>query len=38
MKRMRDGAAHVLENFVSDYDDVKKLASVRRECLRILGT
>jgi hypothetical protein len=38
MKRMRDGAAHVLENLVADYDDVQKLANVRRECLRVLGT
>jgi hypothetical protein len=29
MKRMRDGAAHVLENFVADHDDVQKLANVR---------
>jgi hypothetical protein len=37
MKRMRDGAAHVLANLVSDYDDVKRLANVKRKCLRILG-
>jgi hypothetical protein len=37
MKRMRDGAAHVLENLVADYNDVQKLAIVRRECLRVLG-
>jgi hypothetical protein len=37
MKRMRDGAAHVLENLVAGYNDVQKLAIVRRECLRVLG-
>jgi len=37
MKMMRDGAAHVLENLVADYDDVQKLANVRRECLGLLG-
>ena len=38
MKRMRNGAAHVLANLVSDYDDVKKLADVKRESLRLLST
>jgi hypothetical protein len=37
MKSVRDGAAHVSENLVSSYDDVKVLADVKRECLRILG-
>jgi hypothetical protein len=35
-KGVRDGAAHVLENLVSDYRDVKTLAQVKSECLRIL--
>jgi hypothetical protein len=35
-KRVRDGAAHVLENLVSDYSDVKKLAQVKGQCLRVL--
>jgi hypothetical protein len=38
MKEVRDGAAHVLENLVSSYDDVTRLANVKRECLRVLGT
>ena len=38
MKKVRDGAAHVSENLVSSYDDVKRLARVKRECLRILAT
>ena len=38
MKGVRDGAAHVLENLVSSYDDVTRLANVKRECLRVLGT
>jgi hypothetical protein len=37
MKEIRDGAAHPLENLVDSYSDVKKLATVKRECLRILG-
>jgi hypothetical protein len=38
MKEVRDGAAHVSENLVSSYDDVTRLANVKRECLRVLGT
>jgi hypothetical protein len=38
MKKVRDGAAHGLENLVSSYDDVTTLANVKRECLRVLGT
>ncbi|MGH9739392.1 MAG: hypothetical protein ACRD4X_12535 [Candidatus Acidiferrales bacterium] len=38
MKKVRDGAAHSTENLVSSYDDVKTLANVKRECLRVLGT
>lgn len=38
MKKIRDGAAHSTENLVSSYDDVKTLANVKRECLRVLGT
>jgi hypothetical protein len=38
MKKIRDGAAHVLENLVDDRDGVPTLANVKRECLRILGT
>lgn len=37
VKRVRDGAAHVLENLVADYGDVRRLANIRRECQRILG-
>lgn len=37
MKDIRDGAAHASENIVADFESVKKLATVRRECLRILG-
>jgi hypothetical protein len=37
MKDVRDGAAHSSNNLVSSYPDVKKLASVKRECLRVLG-
>lgn len=36
VKQVRDGAAHALENLVSSYEDVTKLANVKRECLRIL--
>ena len=36
IKEVRDGAAHVSENLVSDYADVKKLAHVKNECMRIL--
>jgi hypothetical protein len=38
MKRVRDGAAHGTENLVSSYEDVTRLANVKRECLRALGT
>jgi hypothetical protein len=38
MKRVRDGAAHGTENLVSSYEDVMRLANVKRECLRVLGT
>ena len=37
MKDVRDGAAHPSNNLVSSYPDVKKLARVKRECLRVLG-
>lgn len=37
IKKVRDGAAHSTENLVSSYDDVKTLANVKRECLRVLG-
>lgn len=37
MKDIRDGAAHASENIVADFESVKKLATVKRECLRILG-
>ena len=37
MKEARDGASHVSESIVADFESVKKLASVKRECLRILG-
>jgi len=37
IKCVRDGAAHVSENLVSNYDDVRKLADVKRESMRILG-
>lgn len=36
VKGVRDGASHVSENLVSDYDDVKKLAQVKGQCLRVL--
>jgi hypothetical protein len=36
VKDVRDGAAHVSENLVSDYDDVKRLAEVKRQSFRIL--
>jgi hypothetical protein len=38
IKRIRDGAAHSTENLVSSFDEVKVLANVKRECLRVLGT
>lgn len=37
IKRTRDGAAHVSENLVNTYERVKELASVKRECLRMLS-
>ena len=37
MKDTRNASAHPLEHLVSQYSDVKNLAMVRRECLRILG-
>ena len=37
IKRVRNGAAHALENLVADHDDLQRLANVRRECLRVLG-
>ena len=37
MKKIRDGAAHGSENLVSSYDDVARLAHVKRESLRVLG-
>jgi hypothetical protein len=36
VKRVRNGAAHVSENLVSDYSDVMKLAQVKAQCLRVL--
>lgn len=36
VKDVRDGAAHVLENLVSHYSDVRTLAQVKSECLRVL--
>jgi hypothetical protein len=36
-KRFRDGAAHPSLNLVASYHEVKKLVTVKRECLRILG-
>jgi hypothetical protein len=37
IKDTRNGAAHASENIVADFESVKKLATVKRECLRILG-
>jgi len=37
IKEVLDGAAHVAENLVSSYEDVRKLANVKRECLRLLA-
>jgi hypothetical protein len=37
IKDMRDRASHAKENIVDDYTCVKRLATVKRECLRILG-
>ena len=36
VKHVRNGAAHVSENLVSDYYDVKRLAQVKGESLRLL--
>jgi hypothetical protein len=36
-KRFRNGAAHPSLNLVGNYHEVKKLGTVKRECLRILG-
>jgi hypothetical protein len=36
VRRARNGAAHVSENLVSDYGDVKKLAQVKTQCLQVL--
>jgi hypothetical protein len=36
-KRFRNGAAHPSLNLVANYHEVKKLGTVKRECLRILG-
>jgi len=36
VKRVRNGAAHVSENLVSGYNDVKTLAHVKNECMRVL--
>lgn len=36
VKDVRDGAAHVLENLVSNYNDVMKLVQVKNQCLQIL--
>jgi hypothetical protein len=33
----RDGASHASKNLVSSYGDVKNLAEIKRECLRVLG-
>ena len=37
MKKARDEAAHASENIVADYHAISRLATVKRECLRILG-
>jgi hypothetical protein len=37
IKDVRDRASHAKENMVDDYACVKRLATVKRECLRILG-
>ena len=38
IKKVEYGAVESTENLVSSYDDVKTLANVKRECLRVLGT
>jgi hypothetical protein len=37
IKDVRDASAHPSNNLISDYSDVKKLADIKRECLRVLG-
>ena len=37
IKDIRDGAAHASENIVADRESVRRLATVKRECLSILG-
>jgi hypothetical protein len=37
IKDVRDASAHPSNNLISDYSDVKNLADVKRECLRVLG-
>jgi hypothetical protein len=37
IKDVRDASAHPSDNLISNYSDVKKLADVKRECLRVLG-
>jgi hypothetical protein len=37
VKDVRDQASHAIENIVIDHPSVKRLATVKRECLRILG-
>jgi hypothetical protein len=37
VKDVRDKASHAIENIVIDHPSVKRLATVKRECLRILG-
>jgi hypothetical protein len=38
MKKVRDGAAHGLENLVSSYDDVATLADVKRDGIGCVWT
>jgi hypothetical protein len=38
IKTVRDGAAHVSDEFITSKADVRRLNSVKRECLRILGS
>ena len=37
-KEVRDGAAHPSENIVADHKPCGKLATLKRECLRILSS
>jgi hypothetical protein len=37
MKDVRDGAAHVMENLVDECKPPRRLAEVKRECVRLLG-